>query len=139
MTNLSNLCLRTTLVFLGTGVAMGIFMSLSQDFTIRPVHVHVNLLGWVGFFLYALFYRHFPQIAATRLSWIHFWTAVTGLPAMMAGLALVVLGHMGLGLPLLLGGEFVTVISVALFICIGFMATKAEPVSAHRESLAPAE
>lgn len=118
---------------------MGIFMSLSQDFTIRPVHVHVNLLGWVGFFLYALFYRHFPHVAATRLAWTHFWTAVIGLPAMMAGLTLVVLGHVGLGLPLLLGGEFVTVISVALFIHIGFMATKAELVPAHRESLAPAE
>jgi len=137
--NVSNLFLRTALVFLGTGVAMGIFMSLSQDFTIRPVHVHVNLLGWVGFFLYALFYRHFPHVAATRLSWAHFWTAVIGLPAMMAGLALVVLGHMGLGLPLLLGGEFVTVISVAVFIYIGFAATKAEPAPTHREVFAPAE
>jgi hypothetical protein len=137
--NLSNLFLRTALVFLGTGVSMGIFMSLSQDFTIRPVHVHVNLLGWVGFFLYALFYRHFPHVAATRLSWTHFWTAVMGLPAMMAGLTFVVLGHMGLGLPLLLGGEFVTVISIALFIYIGFTATKAEPVPVHHESLAPAE
>ncbi|MBO1909526.1 hypothetical protein J4G37_32495 [Microvirga sp. 3-52] len=139
MANLSNLFLRTALLFLGTGVAMGIFMSLSQDFTIRPVHVHVNLLGWVGFFLYALFYRHFPHVAATRLPWIHFWTSVIGLPAMMAGLTLVVLGHMSLGLPLLLGGELVTVISVALFIHIGFMATKAEPASPHRESFAPAE
>ncbi len=139
MANLSNLFLRTALVFLGAGVAMGIFMSLSQDFTIRPVHVHVNLLGWIHFFLYALFYRHFPHMAATGLSWIHFWTAVTGLPAMMAGLTLVVLGHMSVGLPLLLGGEFVTVISVGLFIYIGFTATKTEPVPAHRESLAPAE
>jgi hypothetical protein len=137
--NLSNLFLRAALVFLGTGVAMGIFLSLSQDFTIRPVHVHVNLLGWVGFFLYALFYRHFPHVAATRLSWTHFWTAVIGLPAMMAGLTLVVIGHMGLGLPLLLSGEFVTVISVALFIHIGFAATKAEPIPASPESLAPAE
>lgn len=118
---------------------MGIFMSLSQDFTIRPVHVHVNLLGWVGFFLYALFYRHFPHVAATRLSWTHFLTAVIGLPAMMAGLALVVLGHTGLGLPLLLGGEFATVISVAVFIYIGFAATKAEPAPTHREVFAPAE
>lgn len=139
MANLSNLFLRTVLVFLGTGVVMGTFMSLSQDFTIRPVHVHVNLLGWVGFFLYALFYRHFPYVAATRLSWTHFLTAVIGLPAMMAGLALDMLGHTGLGLALLLGGEFVTVISVAVFIYIGFAATKAEPVPTHRQVFAPAE
>ena len=118
---------------------MGIFMSLSQDFTIRPVHVHVNLLGWVGFFLYALFYRHFPDVSATRLSQAHFWTAIIGLPAMMGGLTFVVLGHMDLGLPLLLGGEFVTVMSVAVFIYIGFMATKAKPATAHGERLAPAE
>ncbi|QRM29949.1 hypothetical protein [Microvirga sp. VF16] len=139
MINLSNLFLRAALVFLGTGVSMGIFMSLSQDFTVRPVHVHVNLLGWVGFFLYASFYRFFPHTAGTRLSWTHFWTAVIGLPAMMVGLTLVVFGHMDLGLPLLLGGEFVTVISVALFIYIGFMATKADLVQTHRESFVPAE
>jgi len=136
---LSNVFFRAALVFLGAGVAMGLVMSLSQDFTIRPVHVHVNLLGWVGFSLYALFYHQFPHVAANRLSWIHFWTAVTGLPSMMAGLTLVVFGHMSLGLPLLLGGEFLTVVSVALFIYIGFMATKSDEAPVHRESLAPAE
>ena len=25
---------------------MGLMMGASQDFTLRPVHVHVNLLGW---------------------------------------------------------------------------------------------
>jgi len=139
MINLTNQFFRAALIFLGIGVLMGTFMSLSQDFTIRPVHVHVNLLGWVGFFLYALFYRHFPHAAGTRLSLAHFWTAIIGLPAMMLGLTLVVFGYMGWGLPLLLAGELVTVTSVALFIYIGFMATRSDLLQKHGESFAPAE
>ncbi len=29
-----------------TGVSLGIWMGLARDFTLAPVHAHVNLLGW---------------------------------------------------------------------------------------------
>lgn len=123
MTRLSILFLRAALIALGVGVSMGVFMSMAQDFTIRPVHVHVNLLGWVGLFLYAVFYTLFSQAAETRLAKAHYWCSILGLPTMMSGLWLVVTGNHALGLPLLLGGEFVFVVSVALFIVIGLRAT----------------
>lgn len=39
--------LVAALLFLMTGVSMGIYMAISHDFTLSPVHAHVNLLGWV--------------------------------------------------------------------------------------------
>ncbi len=138
MSNISNLFLRGALVFFATGVGMGVFMSMSQDFSIRPVHVHVNLLGWVAFFLFAVFYRMFPEAGETKLAKAHFWSAVTGLPPMMLGLWLVINGVTGIGLPLLLGGELLTVISVALFVIVGFRAT-ASRAAAEGTRLQPAE
>ncbi len=29
------------------GMGLGIFMGISHDFSLTPVHAHVNLLGWV--------------------------------------------------------------------------------------------
>jgi hypothetical protein len=38
--------LKLAALYLVIGVAMGIIMGDSQDFTLRPVHAHVNLVGW---------------------------------------------------------------------------------------------
>jgi hypothetical protein len=138
MPNLANLFFRAAFVFFAIGVSMGVFMGMTHDFTLRPVHVHVNLLGWVSFFLYAAFYKLFPAAAATRLAKAHFWTALVGLPPMMAGLAVMVHGNEATGVPLLLAGQAVVVASIVIFIIIGFRATaRTAPVTAAR--MQPAE
>jgi hypothetical protein len=38
--------LKLSVVYLIIGISMGIAMGASQNFTLRPVHAHVNLLGW---------------------------------------------------------------------------------------------
>ncbi|MGP9820807.1 hypothetical protein ACTZWW_12395 [Salinarimonas sp. NSM] len=129
MSPLPNRFFRAALVFFAVGVALGSMMSLTQDFTLRPVHVHVNLLGWVCFFLYGAFYRLFPQAAATKLAVAHFWSAIVGLPPMLVGLGLVVSGNL-IGLPLLLTGEALSVVSVVLFVVVGFRATGAPAADA---------
>ncbi len=140
MHSLSNLCFRAALVFFAVGVGMGFAMSMAQDFTLRPVHVHVNLLGWVSFALYAVIYRFFPEAAALRAARIQIGAAVVGLPVMMTGLALVVYGAIEPGLPLLVVGELLTVGSTALFVVIGFIATRSEPRSVRDRAIAvPAE
>jgi len=138
MPNLANLFFRGALVFFAIGIAMGLYMSLTHDFTLRPVHVHVNLLGWVSLFLYAAFYKLYPAAAETRLAKIHFWSAMIGLPPMMIGLAFLVHGNEAVGVPLLLAGEAGVAIAVALFIYIGFRAT-ARTASAFTGTLVPAE
>ena len=131
MNTLSNKFFRAALVFFGVGIGLGVFMSVSQDFTIRPVHVHVNLLGWVCFFLYGAFYRFFPEAAQTKLAASHFWSAVVGMPPMMIGLGLVLYGYEMPGVPLLLAGELLSVVSVALFMVVGFRATAGAATTAR--------
>lgn len=50
------------------GMALGIFMGIRQDFALAPAHAHFNLVGFVTLFLSALYYRVFPQAAASRLA-----------------------------------------------------------------------
>jgi hypothetical protein len=140
MHSLSNLCFRAAFVFFAVGVGMGFTMSLTQDFALRPVHVHVNLLGWVSFALYAAVYRFFPEAAALRVAKVQVGAALLGLPVMMTGLALVVFGAMKPGLPLLVAGELLTISSAALFVLIGFVATRPESrFVGHRAPAVPAE
>ena len=51
-----------------TGMGLGIFMGIRQDFMLVPAHAHLNLLGFVVLFLSALYYRVHPQAAASRLA-----------------------------------------------------------------------
>lgn len=125
MNKLSNVCFRAAFVFFAIGVGMGFLMSMGQDFTLRPVHVHINLLGWVSFALYATVYRFFPAASELRIARAQVGAALIGLPIMMIGLTLILFGEMQVGLPLLISGEILTVASVAAFVGIGFYATRA--------------
>lgn len=58
-------------VALCTGTTLGILMGALQNFSIRPVHAHLNLHGWVSLALFGLFYRAYPELARGRLSRAH--------------------------------------------------------------------
>ncbi|WP_376093738.1 cytochrome-c oxidase [Roseomonas sp. CCTCC AB2023176] len=66
------------------GMSLGIAMGISQDFRLRHVHAHVNLLGWVSLALYGLFYQVVPAASAGLLPRVHFWLATLG-PVLMCG------------------------------------------------------
>jgi hypothetical protein len=40
-----------------TGMSLGIWMGINENFTLAPVHAHINLLGWVSLALYGLYHR----------------------------------------------------------------------------------
>lgn len=56
------LFLRTSIVLLIVGIAMGMHMGMTQNFTFAPVHAHLNLVGAVLMFLAGLFYNSRPDI-----------------------------------------------------------------------------
>ena len=80
---MGNRFLRISVIYFLAGIAIGIVMAASQDFTLRPVHAHVNLLGWVSLMLFGLYYRSVPAAAATRLAKVHFWLYNLALPVQM--------------------------------------------------------
>jgi hypothetical protein len=86
--------LKLSVVYLIVGIGMGIAMGASQNFTLRPVHAHVNLLGWTTMALAGLIYSVFPKAGTSRLARVHFWLLNLALPVMMTALALVLFGRM---------------------------------------------
>lgn len=90
---MGNKILRLAIVYFLLGVAMGIVMAASHDFTYRAVHVHVNLLGWVSLALFGLWYRSVPTAAESTLAKLHFWIYNVALPIQMVTLAMFVSGN----------------------------------------------
>ena len=39
---------RLALLYFVTGTGLGVYMGVSQDHTMFPVHAHLNLLGWAS-------------------------------------------------------------------------------------------
>jgi hypothetical protein len=100
--------------YLIVGVSMGIAMGASQDFTLRPVHAHVNLLGWATFALAGLIYAAYPRAAASKLAKVHFWSMNIALPVMMGALALVLMGQVQV-VPALVASEFLAAAGIIAF------------------------
>lgn len=72
MKNLDRLFVLTGLVFLLIGMAIGLKMSASMDFTLHGLHAHLNLLGFVLMTLFGLSYRVWPKMAESKLATVHY-------------------------------------------------------------------
>lgn len=88
---LARLCLITAVLLGLAGMLLGLAMGALEDFRLKGVHVHVNLIGFVTLFLAGLFYRAVPA-AAGALGWMHYGLTVAGLGLMTPGLAGIFLG-----------------------------------------------
>jgi hypothetical protein len=85
--------LRWSVLYFTTGVTIGIYMSITSDFAIAPVHAHINLIGWVSLTLAALIYKSYPAAAASPLAKVHFWLNIVALPILAAMLYLFLRGN----------------------------------------------
>jgi hypothetical protein len=85
--------LKLAVAYLVIGVLMGIVMGATQNFTLAPVHAHINLLGWATLALAGLVYTLFPQAGESRLAKVHFWLINLALPVMSVALAFELMGN----------------------------------------------
>ncbi len=106
--------LKLAILYLIVGVGLGIAMGASENFALRPVHAHLNLLGWTTLALAGLIYSVFPQAGESRLAKIHFWLHNLALPVMMGSLTLLLLGN-SKALPFLAGSEIAAAAGVLVF------------------------
>lgn len=90
---MGNRFLRLAVIYILLGVTLGIVMAASHDYTFKPVHAHLNLLGWASMALFGLWYRSAPAAAETRLAKTHFWLHNIALPIQMATLAIYASGN----------------------------------------------
>jgi cbb3-type cytochrome oxidase subunit 1 len=73
---------KSSLIYLGIGTIMGVWMVLSPDFrfTLTRVHVHILLLGFMAMMIYGVGYHILPRfmgrpIYSHRLGNIQVWLA----------------------------------------------------------------
>ncbi|HVE51996.1 MAG TPA: DUF2871 family protein [Ramlibacter sp.] len=83
--------LRLSFVYLLAGMLLGVGMGASGDFTLRPVHAHVNLLGWAVLAIAALMLRAYPHLHADWRFRGFVWTYNIAMPASLAALAAMLL------------------------------------------------
>lgn len=124
MPRISDWFLRLAVIAALIGMVMGVAMGATENFTLSPVHAHINLLGWTSMLLYGIFYRLFPAAGVARVAAIHFGLVVTGLVLMLPGLAMKLTGtgH-AVSTPLLSAGSILTLLSMVVFAFIVFRAT----------------
>lgn len=80
--------IRSAMIYLLIAVSFGLWMAISPKGYYMPVHVHLNLLGWVSMFIYGVAYHILPrfsgrQLFSDKLSEVHFWVAHIGLIGMV--------------------------------------------------------
>ena len=108
------------------GMIMGIAMGAAHDFTLAPVHAHINLAGWVTMFLAGLFYRLHPECENT-LGRVHFWLAAIGLLIFAPGIA-GANANLPWGVPVAIAGSMLTLAAMLVFALVVFRTRGASEV-----------
>lgn len=100
---------RVTLAFYVTGVlfvlmgmSLGVYMGSNENFTLAPVHAHMNLIGWASMALMGAFYAFAGARTPRRLAWASYGLMTAGVLVMIPSLAKVVSNDAS-GLPFLIG------------------------------------
>src|SRR3712207_5402446 len=132
----SALSFRLAVLFVLTGMAMGIGMAVSGNHSIMPAHAHLNLLGWVSLFLFGIYYERRPALDASRLAMIQVWLWSVGTTILTIAVAAIHLGYTAAD-PVAGLASLIVLAAMLLFGSFGFRVPAATPEStAH---IAPAE
>ncbi len=116
-----NIFLRTGVVILALGMCLGIYMGAKQDFTLAPVHAHMNLAGGVLMCIAGLFYNNRPALWG-KLTTIHYGLQLVGIILLAAGIAGAHLNQKWFP-PVVGAGSVLTLLAMLVFIFMVFKGT----------------
>lgn len=85
--------LVSAILYVLAGMSFGIYMAVTQDFILAPVHGHLNLIGWVTMALFAIYYHQVPAAAESRLAKVHFIVATIAIWLMVPGIAMAIMNR----------------------------------------------
>ncbi|MBV9528058.1 hypothetical protein [Sphingomonas sp.] len=114
------LVLATVLLLCGAG--LGIKMGASEDFTLAPVHAHINLAGWASLALFGLAYRAYPAMAERKLALFHFIISACAAVMLPIGIGFAILKSQP-GLAIAASVLWVLGVLIFLFQLIGVLRT----------------
>ena len=96
------------------GLLLGIGMGITQNFSLSSVHSHISLLGWLTMAVTGIIYTLLPGYTQGTLPKVHFWLHNIGLPIMMIGLAMFLLGYTQI-MKVIASGSLLILIGLAAF------------------------
>lgn len=79
-------------VYLVIGIVFGAYMGGSGDYTLAPVHAHINLLGFTLMTVFGLGYRLIPGLDQGTLPKLQFWLHQVGTLFLLLALFLMMTG-----------------------------------------------
>ncbi|MBL0924991.1 MAG: hypothetical protein IBJ12_11075 [Sphingomonadaceae bacterium] len=95
-------------------VSLGVYMGIGSDHTLAPVHVHLNLVGWVSLFLFGMFYKSHPN-ANGSAAVVQVSLVSIGYIVMLSGLAGLLLTASAAFMPLAVVGSLLVWAGFLLF------------------------
>lgn len=114
---LSQFCFVIASLAAVVGISLGIFMAVSQDHSLVPVHVHINLIGWVSMFLFGIYYRTHAH-AESGLALFQVGMVAVGYVAMMGALAALIQFPNPAALPIAIIGSILVWLGFVTFALI---------------------
>jgi hypothetical protein len=117
VSRLPSICFKLASLTALIGVSLGVYMGVFQDHTLAPVHVHLNLIGWVSMFVFGLFYKtHSAAIGLGAVAQVTVTAA--GYIIMLGGLAGYLLSGSPAFFPLAVAGSLLVWLGFGLFFVI---------------------
>src|SRR5258705_7080524 len=107
------------------GMAWGIYMASTQNFTMMPVHTHLNLVGWASLAIMGGFYALSGK--SGRLGWINFFLSAGAVVVMVPSLAIMLAGNPSAE-PAVIAGSLLAVLgmdTLAIIVLSGWRTAKA--------------
>lgn len=113
---MGTLFIKIAAVYLLIGIALGIYMGITDSFQYAHVHAHINLLGWATSGLFGVIYYVFSRAGNSKLGKIHFWLHTIGTPLVLLGMYLFTVGQDGAAFPMAVGGALIVLAATLLFV-----------------------
>ncbi len=110
-----------SIVYLGLATILGILMLAHESLmTLKFVHSHLNLLGWVSMMIYGVGYHILPRfmgrlLYSPRLGEVQFYLANLGIMGLIVFYTLNIYAPSGLYLSLTVASGVVEAVSIFLF------------------------
>lgn len=115
MPRISFFFFTTGALFVLAGVGLGIWMGMHENFTLAPVHAHINLIGWASMGVIGAFFAVAGENAPRKLGWVVYGLQTLGLLIMVPMLAKLLLGDKSVA-PILGVSEMMVAAALLLFL-----------------------
>lgn len=118
MPRISFFFFTTGALFVLAGVGLGIWMGMHENFTLAPVHAHINLIGWASMGLMGAFYAVAGEAAPRKLGWVTWGLMTAGLAVLAPCLAILLLGDKSIAPVLGIGEMAVALAMLSFFVAV---------------------